>query len=118
MGEPAGELTLLLLLLVVVCFASVQYNSLNQLLPLPDALHLKLLRSAGIGFCAGVASDVVSNSVRVVKTTRQTARATMSYQDVVKVRLIGGMLINMIADGIFRYYCCCQSSPAIRALPD
>jgi hypothetical protein len=38
-----------------------QYNSLNQLLPLPDDLHSKLLRSAAIGFCAGVASDTISN---------------------------------------------------------
>eukprot|EP00878_Enallax_costatus_P024344 GHUV01025977.1.p1 GENE.GHUV01025977.1~~GHUV01025977.1.p1 ORF type:complete len:117 (+),score=26.34 GHUV01025977.1:241-591(+) len=61
-----------------------QYNYLNQLLPRYDELHLRLLRSAGIGFCAGVASDVVSNSVRVIKTTRQTARRTMSYGEVVR----------------------------------
>jgi hypothetical protein len=67
---------------------SPQYNYLNQLLPKPEELQLRLLRSAFIGFCAGVASDVTSNSVRVVKTTRQTARRAMSYREVIQV---GGM---------------------------
>ncbi|WIA39850.1 hypothetical protein OEZ86_013298 [Tetradesmus obliquus] len=60
------------------------YNYLNQVLPHPDELKLRLLRSAFIGFCAGVASDVTSNSVRVVKTTRQTARRAMSYREVIQ----------------------------------
>ncbi|KAF8055117.1 hypothetical protein HT031_006826 [Scenedesmus sp. PABB004] len=59
------------------------YNYLNGALPLPDSLGGRLLRSAGIGFAAGVAADVCSNGVRVVKTTRQTARETMSYRDAV-----------------------------------
>jgi hypothetical protein len=63
----------------------LQYNYLNQVLPHPDELKKRLLRSAFIGFCAGVASDVTSNSVRVVKTTRQTARRAMSYRDVIQV---------------------------------
>lgn len=62
----------------------MQFNYLNQVIPKPEEFQLKLLRSAGIGFCAGVASDVVSNSVRVVKTTRQTARRAMSYREVVR----------------------------------
>ena len=40
---------------------SLQYNTLNSLIPVPDSLHNRLLRSAGIGFCAGVVSDAVSN---------------------------------------------------------
>jgi hypothetical protein len=38
-----------------------QYNTLNSLIPVPESLHSRLLRSAGIGFCAGVVSDAVSN---------------------------------------------------------
>eukprot|EP00879_Flechtneria_rotunda_P033074 GHRR01036601.1.p1 GENE.GHRR01036601.1~~GHRR01036601.1.p1 ORF type:complete len:128 (+),score=31.38 GHRR01036601.1:136-519(+) len=63
---------------------TLQYNYLNHVLPKYEETHLKLLRSATIGFCAGVASDMVSNSVRVVKTTRQTAREPMSYRETVK----------------------------------
>lgn len=60
------------------------YNSLNSFIPVPDTLHGKLLRSAGIGFCAGVVSDAVSNSVRVVKTSRQTARHSTTYKEVIQ----------------------------------
>jgi hypothetical protein len=42
-------------------FAALQYNTLNSLIPLPDTLHGRLLRSAAIGFSAGVVSDTVSN---------------------------------------------------------
>lgn len=38
-----------------------------------DELLKALARSAGIGFCSTVVSDVVSNSIRVVKTSKQTA---------------------------------------------
>jgi hypothetical protein len=67
-------------------YLPLQYNYLNQVLPHPDELKMRLLRSAFIGFCAGVASDVTSNSVRVVKTTRQTARRAMSYREVIQVK--------------------------------
>jgi hypothetical protein len=38
-----------------------QYNTLNRTLPVPDTLNGRLLRAAGIGFCAGVVSDAASN---------------------------------------------------------
>lgn len=63
------------------------YNYLNARIPKPEELHLRLLRSAFIGFCAGVVADTVSNGVRVVKTTRQTVATTMSYAQVIKVSM-------------------------------
>ena len=39
-----------------------------------DDLLLSLGRSALLGFCASSVSDVCSNSLRVIKTTKQTAR--------------------------------------------
>jgi hypothetical protein len=80
----------------------LQYNYLNQLLPHPDELKMRLLRSAFIGFCAGVASDVTSNSVRVVKTTRQTARRAMSYREVVQVRSWGAKRAVQYVEGCKR----------------
>lgn len=61
------------------------YNFLNEKLP-PGKTHVeKLLRSAGIGFSASVVSDTVSNSVRVVKTVRQTYETPISYTKAISV---------------------------------
>ena len=63
------------------------YNSLNAWLPrYEDDLPKKLLRSAFIGFCSSFVSDCCSNSIRVIKTAKQTATVPMTYADVVKVR--------------------------------
>jgi hypothetical protein len=58
------------------------FNTLQANIPTPADLPTKLLRNAGIGFAASIASDTISNSLRVVKTVRQT-NATMPYKDIV-----------------------------------
>lgn len=65
------------------------YNSLNAYLPTPDASErMKILsRSAFIGFTASMISDSVSNSVRVVKTTRQTSAIPLSYRKTIQMIL-------------------------------
>jgi len=53
------------------------YNYVDDLLPMvtaSDDLLLSLARSAFLGLCASSVSDVTSNSLRVIKTTKQTAR--------------------------------------------
>jgi hypothetical protein len=58
------------------------YNFLNDQLPAVvvsssenhDLLLLSLARSALLGLCSSCVSDVCSNSLRVIKTTKQTAR--------------------------------------------
>ena len=57
------------------------YNTLDAKLPVPQELHKKLARNASIGFCASAVSDTVSNSLRVLKTYRQTAPEAVSYGD-------------------------------------
>lgn len=60
------------------------YNYVDQTLPMvssSDDLFLSLVRSAFLGFCASCVSDVVSNSLRVVKTTKQTARLGKAEDD-------------------------------------
>lgn len=42
-----------------------------------------LLRSAFIGLCSTVVSDCISNSIRVVKTFKQTATEKMTYRQVI-----------------------------------
>lgn len=49
-----------------------------------DSRTLSLLRSAFIGLMASSVSDVCSNSLRVLKTTRQTDKELVSYVDSVK----------------------------------
>mmetsp|Transcript_20811 Transcript_20811/g.29809 ORF Transcript_20811/g.29809 Transcript_20811/m.29809 type:complete len:381 (+) Transcript_20811:122-1264(+) len=52
------------------------YNSLNDYLPViskQDDLLLFLVRSAALGLVSSSVSDTVSNSLRVIKTTKQTA---------------------------------------------
>lgn len=64
----------------------LQYNTLNEYLPQYDDLPRRLMRSAVIGFSASAISDTCSNSVRVVKTTKQTSTVPMTYPEVVRVR--------------------------------
>jgi len=44
---------------------------------------LAILRSAGIGFACTVVSDCISNSIRVVKTFKQTAAEQLTYKQVI-----------------------------------
>eukprot|EP00242_Pyramimonas_sp_CCMP2087_P005986 CAMPEP_0198225024 /NCGR_PEP_ID=MMETSP1445-20131203/99367_1 /TAXON_ID=36898 /ORGANISM="Pyramimonas sp., Strain CCMP2087" /LENGTH=390 /DNA_ID=CAMNT_0043904399 /DNA_START=248 /DNA_END=1420 /DNA_ORIENTATION=+ len=49
------------------------YNYLQETVPAASGME-KLVRNAVIGFCASSVSDTVSNSLRVLKTVRQTNR--------------------------------------------
>ena len=48
------------------------YNYLDSEIPIYDDNLKKLARNASIGFSASVVSDTVSNSIRVLKTSKQT----------------------------------------------
>lgn len=62
------------------------FNTLDETLPLAPTgdLALKLCRAAALGISAACVSDCLSNSIRVLKTTRQTSATTLSYQDAAK----------------------------------
>jgi hypothetical protein len=83
------------------------FNTLPSSVPQQDSKVMKLVRNAGIGFCASATSDTVSNSLRVVKTIRQT-NETMSYVSIVQsvvekdgvMGLMGrGLKTRLIANG-------------------
>lgn len=61
------------------------YNYLDAHLPKQETQLGKLGRRAFIGFTASVVSDTISNSVRVVKTTKQTHTEPISYPDAVRL---------------------------------
>jgi hypothetical protein len=57
----------------------ITYNALNEYVPtVENELLLTLVRSAGIGLVSSCVSDCVSNSLRVIKTTKQTAQLNRS----------------------------------------
>lgn len=41
---------------------------------------MALLRSAGIGFMCTLVSDTISNSIRVIKTVKQTHHVPITYK--------------------------------------
>ncbi|KAJ3490270.1 hypothetical protein NLJ89_g11447 [Agrocybe chaxingu] len=55
------------------------YNYLEANLPKADTTFEKLSRRAFIGFVASIASDTVSNSLRVLKTYRQVNETRIGY---------------------------------------
>lgn len=87
------------------------YNSLQAYIPVPktDETLKKFGRNALIGFLSSVVSDSISNSLRVIKTTRQTFPETISYVDTIKhvvakdglLGLFGrGLKTRLVANGI------------------
>lgn len=60
------------------------YNFLQHHLPEGKTKVEKLARQAAIGFAASVVSDTISNSIRVIKTVRQTNEVKISYSQAIK----------------------------------
>jgi hypothetical protein len=68
------------------------YEFLQQRVPAVSGPRAKQIRNALIGFVCAMTSDIVSNSVRVVKTAKQTAEKNMSYSaTVAKIVAEGGL---------------------------
>lgn len=64
------------------------FNFLNEKLPQPknpDSKVQVLARRAVMGFVSSIVSDTCSNSIRVVKTTRQTCEYPISYGGAIKL---------------------------------
>ena len=84
------------------------YNYLNEQLPSVSSendLLLYLLRSAFLGLCASCVSDVVSNSLRVLKTTKQTAQLSedgqdLSYPEIAKTIIEQDGVMGLLGRGL------------------
>lgn len=79
------------------------YNYLNSTMPQYDkdtSLHKRLLRSAFIGFCASLVSDCCANSLRVVKTTRQTTKENVSYPEIVRSIVKADGVVGLLGRGL------------------
>ena len=84
------------------------YNKLDQKISRASGF-LGMLRNAFIGFCSSFTSDVVSNSIRVVKTAKQTNADSISYlatismiiaQDGVSGLFLRGLGTKILTNGI------------------
>ena len=80
------------------------YNSLQAYLPKTEDPLKKLGRNALIGFLSSVVSDSVSNSLRVIKTTRQTFPETISYVDTVRHVVAKDGLLGLLGRGLKTRY--------------
>ena len=88
------------------------YNELNAYLPTHDRREAPLAffsRAAGIGFAASACSDTISNSLRVLKTTKQASAALISYPqalaqvvaaDGVRGLFLRGLQTKILANGL------------------
>jgi len=86
-------------------------NYLEKIVPpVPKDKVLKnMLRRALIGLCSSAVSDVVSNSIRVVKTKKQTAKEALTYmatislivsEDGVQGLMLRGLGTKLITNGV------------------
>lgn len=76
------------------------FNFLQELIPEQNTQIMKLGRNAVCGFCASVVSDTCSNSIRVIKTTKQTSVKSITYPEAVKEVLEKDGYIGLFGRGL------------------
>lgn len=76
------------------------YNFLNSKIPEYEGKVATLGRNAVMGFCASVVSDTTSNSIRVVKTYRQTSQEAITYLQCAKNIIATDGLAGLFGRGL------------------
>ena len=76
------------------------FNFLDEHLPKQESTLGKLGRNALMGFCSSAVSDTVSNSIRVVKTYRQTNTEMVSYPQAVKNIVESDGVLGLFGRGV------------------
>ena len=78
------------------------YNFLSKASWLKARLTKKLVRNACIGFASSVVSDAISNSIKVVKTTKQAlgSKQTVSYTEAVGMVLAADGWKGLLGRGL------------------
>jgi hypothetical protein len=78
------------------------FNALQESIPMAPAgvIWLKLLRNALCGFGATCVSDCVSNVIRVLKTTVQTAETSISYTEAAKQVIEKEGVLGLVTRGL------------------
>ena len=76
------------------------YNMLDARCPRYDDLWSTLARNAGVGFFASAVADTTTNSVRVLKTFRQTSETPISYSDAARDIMAKDGLRGLLGRGL------------------
>ena len=76
------------------------YNILNKKIPEYDSGIKTFIRNGIIGFNSAVISDCCSNSLRVIKTTKQTNQNNITYNDTVKMIIKEDGIIGLFGRGL------------------
>merc|ERR1712203_885270 len=75
-------------------------NQMRESLPAFDMPYGKYVRNAAIGFASAAVSDTCSNSLRVLKTTRQTAMEPVSYMESARTIIEAEGLAGLFGRGL------------------
>ena len=75
------------------------YNYLQDEIPKQESATLNFLRSGSIGFCSSATSDIVSNSIRILKINKQTGNET-TYKQVVENIVKKDGVVGMFTRGL------------------
>lgn len=78
------------------------FNTLQEKIPQApkDATAQKLGRNAAIGFVSTLVSDTISNSLRVIKTYRQTSETPVSYLTTVRTIVASDGVTGLLFRGL------------------
>ena len=76
------------------------YNYLNEYLPKGNTLPHELARNATIGFSSSVISDCCSNSIRVIKTYKQSSEIPVSYSNAIKNIISKDGITGLLSRGL------------------
>lgn len=76
------------------------YNYLNSSLFVPERLGYRLLRNGFIGFCCSVNADICTNSIRVLKTLRQTSNESLTYMSAASKVVRDDGLVGLFTRGL------------------
>jgi len=77
------------------------FNSLSETWPAPDDTAARIVRNGVMGMCASGSSDIVSNSLRVLKTLRQSsADPEMGYLEAAKQVIEKDGLLGFLGRGL------------------
>lgn len=78
------------------------FNTLQEYIPKPDPdkTFQKFGRNALIGFTSSVVSDCCSNSLRVIKTTKQTHQTPITYSQAVRMVVDADGIVGLFGRGL------------------
>lgn len=76
------------------------YNYLDAHLPQPHTTLEKVLRNALIGLVASLLSDMLSNSLRVVKTQKQLSETHIGYVEAARTVIAADGLRGLFGRGL------------------